>query len=110
MSETYKNEEDEEVQTSEKLEADPATKEASLPDYHPCEVARGAGGIFGHYGGGDGSTAPENMMYSDWNDCMQGDIERDLVSATFGYHDAMSECLGHFHGFQVNAEVHYGHD
>lgn len=36
MSETYKNEEDEEVQTSEKLEADPATKEASLPDYHPC--------------------------------------------------------------------------
>ena len=22
--------------------------------------------------GGDGSTAPENMMYADWNDCMQG--------------------------------------
>ena len=26
-------------------------------------------------------TAQENMLYSDWNDCMQGDINRDLVAA-----------------------------
>ena len=96
MSETFTNEEDEEVMTISKLEAEPATKEASIPDYHPCEVAKGAGGIFGQFGGGrlknmffavttifgrllkkcvsqpvfahctgDGSTAPENMMYRD---------------------------------------------
>lgn len=90
VSETFTNEEDEEVMTISKLEAEPATKEATIPDYHPCEVAKNAGGIFGPYGGGDGSTAPENMMYSDWNDCMQGDIERDLASATAGYHGALS--------------------
>ena len=52
VSETFTNEEDEEVMTMSKLEAEPATKEATIPDYHPCEVAKNAGGIFGPYGGG----------------------------------------------------------
>ncbi|CAK8997764.1 unnamed protein product [Durusdinium trenchii] len=90
VSETFKNEEDETVTEISRLEAEPSTQDLPMPDYHPCEVAKSAGGIFGPIGGGDGSTAPENMMYSDWNDCMQGDIERDLISAEGGYHSAMS--------------------
>jgi len=93
VTETFTDEEDNEVMTTSKLEAEPGTKEAPIPDYHPCEVAKNAGGIFGKFGGGDGSTAPENMMYSDWNDCMQGDIERDLASATAGYHSALSSFI-----------------
>ena len=56
VSETFTNEEDEEVMTISKLEAEPATKEATIPDYHPCEVAKNAGGIFGPYGGGRGDA------------------------------------------------------
>lgn len=52
VSETFTNEEDEEVMQISKLEAEPATKDASIPDYHPCEVAKNAGGIFGPFGGG----------------------------------------------------------
>ncbi|CAE7268614.1 unnamed protein product, partial [Symbiodinium microadriaticum] len=91
VTETYLDEEDEEVQKREKLEADPSTKEQALDSYHPCEVAKNAGGIFGMWGGGDGSMAPENMMYADWNDCMQGDIERDLAAASFDWHGALAE-------------------
>lgn len=93
VSETFKDEEDEEVQTTSKLEADPSTKEQELDSYHPCQVAKTAGGIFGQWGGGDGSAAPENMMYADWNDCMQGDIERDLASAQLDYHSALTEFI-----------------
>ncbi|CAJ1443682.1 unnamed protein product [Effrenium voratum] len=91
VTETFTNEEDETVTETSALEADPGTKGAELRDYHPCEVAKNAGGVFGNFGGGDGSMAPENMMYSDWNDCMQGDIERDLLSAQGDYKGALSE-------------------
>ena len=86
------------------------TEGQELLDYHPCAVAAGAGGIFGRIAGQSGQMAPaawrvqtffnlffgclshvrslasaktaqENMLYSDWNDCMQGDINRDLVAA-----------------------------
>ncbi|CAE7490946.1 unnamed protein product [Symbiodinium pilosum] len=93
VTETFKDEEDEEVQTTSKLEADPATKDKDMVSYHPCEVAKGAGGIFGPWGKGDGSTAPENMMYADWNDCMQGDIERDLAAAQLDYHGALTDFI-----------------
>ena len=61
------------MEKTSKLLAEPTTEGAELDDYHPCEVAKGAGGIFGPWGQGDGSTAPENMMYADWNDCSLGD-------------------------------------
>lgn len=93
VTETFKDEEDNQVEKTEKLLAEPTTEGAELDDYHPCEVAKGAGGIFGPWGGGDGSTAPENMMYADWNDCMQGDIERDLASARLDYHGALTEFI-----------------
>lgn len=60
VSETFTNEEDEEVMQISKLEAEPATKEASIPDYHPCEVAKNAGGIFGPYGGGRVGCGPDS--------------------------------------------------
>jgi len=81
MKETYTNNEDEEVTEESTLQAEEGTKGAELLDYHPCAVAQSAGGIFGKIGKGNGQLAPENMMYKDWNDCMQGDIERDLASA-----------------------------
>eukprot|EP00913_Durusdinium_trenchii_P006626 g6225.t1 len=59
-----------------------------LLDYHPCQVANDAGGIFGRIAGQSGQLAPENMLYSDWNDCMQGDINRDLVAAKTAYGEA----------------------
>ncbi|CAE7472430.1 unnamed protein product, partial [Symbiodinium sp. CCMP2456] len=31
------------------------------------------------------------MMYADWNDCMQGDIDRDLASAKLDYHSALTD-------------------
>ncbi|OLP80195.1 hypothetical protein AK812_SmicGene39424 [Symbiodinium microadriaticum] len=71
VSETFKDQEDEEVQTTSKLEADPSTKEQELDSYHPCEVAKTAGGIFGQWGGGD--------------------IERDLASAQLDYHSALAD-------------------
>ena len=37
----------------------------------------------------------QSVCSGDWNDCMQGDIERDLASATAGYHSALSSFLGH---------------
>ena len=52
MTETFTDEEDNEVMTTSKLEPEPGTKEAPIPDYHPCEVAKNAGGIFGKFGGG----------------------------------------------------------
>ena len=79
--ETHVNEEKEEVLEEAKLEAEPGTEGQELLDYHPCAVAAGAGGIFGRIAGQSGQMAPENMLYSDWNDCMQGDINRDLVAA-----------------------------
>ena len=82
--ETHVNEEKEEVIEEAKLEADPGTKGQELLDYHPCAVAAGAGGIFGRMAGQSGQMAPENMLYSDWNDCMQGDINRDLLQAKAG--------------------------
>lgn len=36
------------------------------------QVAAGAGGVFGKLAGQSGKLAPENMLYSDWNECMQG--------------------------------------
>ena len=60
------------------------TEGQELVDYHPCAVAAGAGGIFGRMAGQSGQMAPENMLYSDWNDCMQGDINRDLLQAKAG--------------------------
>ncbi|CAE7399077.1 unnamed protein product [Symbiodinium natans] len=69
VTETFKDEEDNEVQKTSKLEADPSTKDASLDSYHPCEVAKSVGGFFGRWGGGDGSAAPQNMMYDSWNEC-----------------------------------------
>ena len=35
-------------------------------------MAASAGGVFGKIAGQSGKLAPENMLYSDWNDCMQG--------------------------------------
>eukprot|EP00933_Yihiella_yeosuensis_P040876 TRINITY_DN3528_c0_g1_i11.p1 TRINITY_DN3528_c0_g1~~TRINITY_DN3528_c0_g1_i11.p1 ORF type:complete len:1502 (-),score=330.55 TRINITY_DN3528_c0_g1_i11:334-4839(-) len=91
VTETFTNAEDETVTQESKLEADPSTVEKQMEDYHPCEVAKGAGGIFGKLAGQSGATAPENMMYADWNECMQGDINRDLASATLDYHGAIGE-------------------
>ena len=85
--ETHVNEEKEEVTEEAKLEADPGTEGQELLDYHTCAVASGAGGIFGRMAGQSGQMAPENMLYSDWNDCMQGDINRDLVAAKAGIRD-----------------------
>ena len=92
--ETHVNEEKEEVIEEAKLEADPGTERQELLDYHPCAVAAGAGGIFGRMAGQSGQMAPENMLYSDWNDCMQGDINRDLVAAKAGIHDEHDDVLG----------------
>ncbi|CAK8992037.1 unnamed protein product [Durusdinium trenchii] len=86
--ETHVNEEKEEVTEEAKLEADPGTEGQELLDYHPCQVANDAGGIFGRIAGQSGQLAPENMLYSDWNDCMQGDINRDLVAAKTAYGEA----------------------
>ncbi len=47
------------MEKTDKLLPEPSTEGSELEDYHPCEVAKGAGGIFGSFGGGDGSTAPE---------------------------------------------------
>ena len=52
VTETFTNEEDETVTETSALEADPGTKGAELRDYHPCEVAKNAGGVFGNFGGG----------------------------------------------------------
>ena len=94
--ETHVNEEKEEVIEEAKLEADPGTEGQELLDYHPCAVAAGAGGIFGRMAGQSGQMAPENMLYSDWNDCMQGDINRDLVAAKAGIHDEHDDILCEF--------------
>jgi len=90
VSETFKNTEDETLAEESKLEADPSTVGKEMESYHPCEVAKTAGGIFGKLAGQSGAKAPENMMYSDWNDCMQGDINRDLADANLDYQGAMS--------------------
>ena len=93
ITETTVNEEKEEVTEDAKLEADPGTEGQELLDYHPCAVAAGAGGIFGKLAGGSGQLAPENMLYSDWNDCMQGDINRDLLSAKVDYYHAIYDLI-----------------
>ncbi|CAE8583762.1 unnamed protein product, partial [Polarella glacialis] len=102
VTETFKNDAGETITDESKLEADPSTKGTELPDYHPCQVARCAGGIYGKWGKGDGSTAPENMMYSDGNNCMQGDSDRDLADATLEWHgvlrDKTLEVIGNTHG------------
>ncbi|CAE8614700.1 unnamed protein product [Polarella glacialis] len=95
VSETFKNDAGETITEESKLNADPSTVGTELPDYHPCQVARSAGGIFGELGKGDGSKAVENMMYSDWNKCMQGDIERDLADATLEWHAAINDAVSH---------------
>lgn len=50
---------DNDMEKTDKLLPEPSTEGSELDDYHPCEVAKGAGGVFGSFGGGDGSTAPE---------------------------------------------------
>ncbi|CAJ1455722.1 unnamed protein product [Effrenium voratum] len=92
--ETHVNEAKEPVTEEAKLEADPGTEGEELLDYHPCAVAKSAGGIFGRMAGQSGKMAPENMLYSDWNDCMQGDINRDLVSAQLGYAETAYDLVG----------------
>ncbi|CAE8641344.1 unnamed protein product [Polarella glacialis] len=81
MKETHTNNEDEEVTEESTLQADEGTAGAELLDYRPCAVAAGAGGVFGKLGKGNGQLAPENMLYKDWNDCVEGDGERDLAAA-----------------------------
>jgi len=88
VTETFRDDEDNDLEKTEKLLPEPSTEGSELDDYHPCEVAKGAGGIFGSFGGGDGSTAPENMMYADWNNCMQQDINRDLGFAKLDWNGA----------------------
>ena len=51
------------MEKTDKLLPEPSTEGSELDDYHPCEVAKGAGGVFGSFGGGDGSTAPEPWIY-----------------------------------------------
>lgn len=75
------------------------TEGQELVDYHPCAVAAGAGGIFGRMAGQSGQMAPENMLYSDWNDCMQGDINRDLLQAKARRSRMMLVFILDFHAF-----------
>ena len=75
------------------------TEGQELLDYHPCAVAAGAGGIFGRMAGQSGQMAPENMLYSDWNDCMQGDINRDLLQAKARRSRMMLVFILDFHAF-----------
>lgn len=83
--ETQKGEDDEPVTEENTLEAEEGTEGQELLDYHPCAVAAGAGGVFGKLAGQSGKLAPENMLYSDWNECMQGDINRDLYMAHWDF-------------------------
>ncbi|CAL1159414.1 unnamed protein product [Cladocopium goreaui] len=87
--ETTKGEDDEPVTEEAKLEPDEGTVDEELVDYHPCAVAASAGGVFGKIAGQSGKLAPENMLYSDWNDCMQGDINRDLYVAHWDFAGAL---------------------
>ena len=83
--ETYKNEEKEDVTEESKLEADEGTEGQELVDYHPCHVADGVAGVFGRMAGQSGQLSPKNMLYKDWNQCMQGDINRDWLSARMDF-------------------------
>lgn len=92
ITETFKNDEDADVTQTEGLKADPGTLDRTLEDYHPCAVAAGNGGIFGKIGKGDGSAA--DTMYKDWNDCMNGDIERDLVADDVDWKESLVDNMG----------------
>lgn len=89
LVETSKTPEGEEIVEESKLAADEGTVDAELPEYHPCDVARNQGGIFGRLAGQSGATAPENMLYDSWNECMQGDIKRDFLSAKLDFGNSL---------------------
>jgi len=93
VTETHMNAEHEEVVEESRLDADEGTEEMELQEHHPCDVARNAGGIFGRLGGGSGQNAPENMLYDDWNLCMEGDIWRDRLGGRTTYGHALYHVL-----------------
>ena len=48
-------------------------------------MAHDTAGIFGRMAGQSGQKAPKNILYKDWNDCMQGDINRDWLGARMDF-------------------------
>ncbi|CAE7438803.1 ACBP2 [Symbiodinium sp. CCMP2592] len=81
LTETHTNADKEEIVEESKLEPDAGTVDAELPDVHPCEIVQTTQfGIFGRLGHGDGKGSPPNLLYKDWIRCMQGDINRDMLS------------------------------
>lgn len=42
------------------------SQDLPMPDYHPCEVAKSAGGIFGPIGGGEDGPPPDGWAGRSW--------------------------------------------
>ncbi|CAE7841182.1 ACBP2, partial [Symbiodinium necroappetens] len=109
LTETHTNADKEEIVEESKLEPDVGTVDAELPDVHPCQIMQDTGfGIFGRLGHGDGKQSPPNLLYKDWIQCMQGDINRDMLAGYMQFGNSLYHSIAnqlHDHAVLVCAAI-----